>query len=142
MILPACTLDCICSLETSDTCSRPQSNATPVGTIAGAVVGSVVGAALLALAVWFFYIKPSRTHKSTLGGTEALYAEEGKDNGSSTDVPLVVQAGGSTGGSGLARRPTGTFNLAEVNFRPESLDAQLVEEQNSLPTYSVSLQLQ
>lgn len=123
-------------IQTSDDSScLAQSDATPVGTIAGAVVGSVVGLALLSLAVWFFYIKPGRTQKSTLGGTEAFYAEEGK-NTSNSDVPLQIQAGTSAGATALARRPTGTFNLAEVNFRPESLDAQLVQEQNTLPTYS------
>lgn len=107
--------------------TRPQKQGPNVGLIAGATVGSVLGAALLAFCVWFFLI---RSKGKGSAGREAWYSEEEELKRTNSDIALTPQ------GSTLVRRPTGTFNLQQVEFRQESLEPMAQNQLAELPTYN------
>jgi len=113
-----------------------------VAAIAGGVVGGVGGFALLAFAIWWFGFRPEKLGKSKKG-REAWYTDDTINEGkgpagafasSDSDIALPQVP------ASLARRPTGTYNLQNVDFRPESLDDQIIQEQKQLPAYEEATQ--
>jgi hypothetical protein len=86
------------------------------GAIAGGTVGGIAGVSLLALALWFWVIRPARKQqrpKDTYGDSSSEILSANKS-------------------------APGTFNLEHLDFRPESIEQLQRAREADLPSYNSS----